>query len=379
MKEKPIPILVVGQTPPPVHGQALMTRYLLEGDYRSIRLHHVRMAFSSDLQEVGSFRFAKLLHLAALIVRIWAARLRTGSPVLYYPPAGPNRVPFLRDCVLLGLTRWLFKKTVFHFHANGLSTLYPELPLPLRLIFRWIYGRPDLSIRVSSSGPDDAGFIQSKKTAVVPNCIPDMASSQDAALPRGNDRPVILYLGSLFEEKGVLVLLEACAALKSRNVPFLCRLAGRAESPGFAAKLDQEVRRYGLESEVQLCGQVTGEAKWNLLRQADLFCFPSFYASEGCPLVILEAFQFGIPVVSTHWRGIPDLVTEGETGFLTPPRNPAAVAEALERLAGNPALREAMGRKARMHYEQHFRLGTFQSRMEALLLATARGQAEKSG
>jgi glycosyltransferase involved in cell wall biosynthesis len=369
VKEKTIPILAVAQTPPPVHGQALMNQYLLEGEYRSIRLHHVRMAFSNDLQEVGSFRPAKLLHLASLIVRIWAARLRTGASVLYYPPAGPNRVPFLRDCALLGLTRPLFKKTVFHFHANGLSTLYPGLPPPLRLLFRWIYGRPDLSIRVSSSGPDDAGFIQSKKIAVVPNCIPDMASG--SAAPRTGDRPAILYLGSLFEEKGVLVLLEACAALKSRNVPFLCRLAGRAESPAFAARLEEEVRRLGLESEVELCGQVSGGAKWNLLRQADLLCFPSFYASEGCPLVILEAFQFGLPVVSTRWRGIPDLVAEGETGFLTPPRDPAAVAEALERLAADPALREAMGRKARKHYEEHFRLEHFQTRMEELLRATA--------
>jgi hypothetical protein len=173
MAKQVISIIAVAQTPPPFHGQAVMNQLLLEGDYSKVKFHHVRMAFSGDIQEVGVFRWKKIFHLVAVFFGIVAARFRTGTQVLYYPPASPNMVPFFRDCVLLIGTRWLFKKTVFHFHASGLKGFYARLPWPLQKAFRWAYGRPDLSISISSFAKADAEFFDSQVISVIPNGIPE--------------------------------------------------------------------------------------------------------------------------------------------------------------------------------------------------------------
>ena len=127
-----IKILVVGQTPPPCHGQALMIERLVQARFERVELRHVRMAFSSSIADVGRFRVGKLWHLAGVIGRIVWQRIAHGVDVLYYPPVGPHRVPLYRDLAILCCTRWMFRKTIFHFHTLGIGRVYRQLPLPLR-------------------------------------------------------------------------------------------------------------------------------------------------------------------------------------------------------------------------------------------------------
>ena len=129
-------VLVVGQTPPPFHGQAFMIERLVKSELANVQLIHVRMNFSSHVNEVGRFRISKVLHMFGLIARIIYHRFADGVRVLYFPPAGSNRVPMYRDIVTLICTRWLFDKTVFHFHAAGISEMYDRLPFWQRWLFR---------------------------------------------------------------------------------------------------------------------------------------------------------------------------------------------------------------------------------------------------
>ena len=89
---KPVKVLIVGQTPPPYHGQAIMIERLLRSHTNSTRLYHVRMQFSDSIDEIGKFAWAKITHLIWVIGRIFYYRLFHGVKILYYPPAGPNRV-----------------------------------------------------------------------------------------------------------------------------------------------------------------------------------------------------------------------------------------------------------------------------------------------
>ena len=145
--QRMVQVLVVGQTPPPLVGQWIMIDKMLKGQYTDVELHHVRMAFSNEVNQIGRFSISKTLHLISLIARIWIARFRFGIDVLYYPPAGPNRIPVYRDIIILSMTRWLFKSVVFHFHAGGVSDLYPDLP-------RFV--KPFFSFRVSRCGNGDS-------------------------------------------------------------------------------------------------------------------------------------------------------------------------------------------------------------------------------
>src|SRR5436309_7281948 len=98
-------VLAVGQTPPPLGGQALAIQSFVTGRYRDLEVFHVRMAFSRKTDEIGKPRLNKIPHLVGLIARILSRRARTGAKVLYYPPAGADLVPVVRDLFVLLCTR----------------------------------------------------------------------------------------------------------------------------------------------------------------------------------------------------------------------------------------------------------------------------------
>jgi glycosyltransferase involved in cell wall biosynthesis len=361
-------IVAVAQTPPPFHGQAVMNELLLEGDYSKIQLHHVRMAFSDDIQEVGVFRWKKIFHLVAVFFGIMVARFRTGAKVLYYPPASPNMVPFLRDCVLLIGTRWLFKKTVFHFHANGLANLCARLPWLLQKAFWLAYGKPALSIAISDYGKRDGEFLKSQEIVIIPNGIPEQSTLSEVNKSTLKATPEILFCGMVSEEKGVGILLEACAKLRQRGASFRCKIVGKAASKVEEKQFKDFLQKQQLEGIVEFTGPLYDDGKWEAYAGADIFCFPTHYSAESFGLVAVEAMMFSLPVVSTNWRGLPDIVVDGETGFLVPPKDAKSIAERLEILILDPDLRAAMGAAGRRRYEENFTVEKFRNSMEEAIL-----------
>lgn len=364
-------IIALVQTPPPFHGQSVMNQLLLDGEYSKVEFHHVRMAFSSEIQEIGAFNWKKLFHLVAVFFTILSIRFRTGAQVLYYPPASPNMVPFLRDCVLLIGTRWLFRKTVFHFHANGIADLYTRLPWFLRIAFRAAYQNPDLSVVISNYGRGDAEFLKSTNIALIPNGIPDMRGIDSLKCSAMNGHPEILFCGMVSEEKGIGILLEACAKLKQRGASFRCKIVGKAASEIEEKKFIEFVKYHQLEDIVEFTGPLYGDKKWKAYAEADIFCFPTHYSAESFGMVAVEAMMFALPVVATNWRGLPDIVVDEESGYLVPPKDSEATASRLQILLENPSLRERMGQSGRTRYEMHFTLDKFRHRTEEVLSSVA--------
>jgi glycosyltransferase involved in cell wall biosynthesis len=117
-----------------------------------------------------------------------------------------------------------------------------------------------------------------------------------------------------------------------------------------------------------LAGQLTGDSKWSEFESTDVFCFPSHYESESSGLVIIEAMQFGIPVIASRWRGIPEIVQDGRTGFLIPPHDPNALAQHLKVLVDRPELRLRMGNAARQAYLERHTINKYLETIEMALL-----------
>lgn len=368
---RPLNILVLAQTPPPLHGQSAMTQHLLEGTYGNIRLHHVRMAFSDTINEVGAFKWKKLVHVVTTICRVVWMRIATGSTVLYYPPAGPKLNAFYRDVAVLLPLRWMFRHTVFHFYAAGISDLYPRLTAVGKWLYRQAYWKPDCGICLFSAGLKDPEFLHAGMSLVVPCGIPDERTTPASGLSTTKDALVVTFLAMLSEAKGVFVFLEGCSHLINRGLAVKPVLVGWPESDEFEVRLRQRIVELGLEGILERHGKTVGEEKSAIYQRTHVFCFPTHYPSEGSPLVLLEAMQFGLPVVATKWRGCEDLVSDGETGFLVPTNDPEAVAEKLQLLLENDDLCAAMGKAARERYDSLFTLPQFRSRVEEALLAAA--------
>ena len=352
---------------------------MLKGCYgNDIELVHVRMAFSQEMDDIGKFQYRKLFELCRVILLIISSRVRHGARILYYPPAGPNRIPVLRDLAILLTTRWLFEKVIFHFHASGLGEFCESASEPLRFLCRLAYFQPDIAIRLSSHTPPDGKALEAKREVIIPYGIEDAGSSylsQDGRC-RGAGEPVrILFVGVVSEAKGVMTLLEACRLLAEEGSLFQVRLVGRFESPQFENRVRQFLREHKMESRVAFLGVLTGSRKWEQFASAEVFCFPTHFDSEAFSVVLLEALSFGLPVISTHWRGIPGIVQDGVCGFLVPIQDPAAVADRLRRLIQDPELRVRMGQEGRKRYLEQFTIDKFQHSMRTMF-RSASGLAE---
>lgn len=149
--------------------------------------------------------------------------------------------------------------------------------------------------------------------------------------------------------KGPMVLLEAFAAA-SRRVPHLrLELAGAGSLQGALAARAETL---GVASRCRLVGVYTSrEERLAFMRGLDVFAMPSL--TEGTPNSLVEAMSHELPSVASAVGGIPDMITP-EVGLLVPPNDPAALADALVKLASDAALRSRMGRAAALRYEALF-------------------------
>jgi glycosyltransferase involved in cell wall biosynthesis len=358
-------VVVIGQTPPPHGGQTIMMERLLAGAYQHAKLHHVSAVFSRDMTEMGRVRLRKLFEPASVVARAMYARFRHGARVLYYAPSGPAYLPMLRDFAILIPLRWMFDKTIFHFHAAGTSELYARLPRALRVFYRWSYFRADVAIQLSEHNPDDPGALGARHTVTIPNGIVDEYAAIGRPAKPKQQRARLLYVGLINKSKGFLVLLDAVRNLRSKGVDVDLHVVGRFASAAFEAEVMQRISADELRDAVTFHGVLTGRAKYDQYLAADIFCFPTFFESESFGLVVIEAMQFATAVVATKWRGVQSLVRDGETGYLVPPRDSDALTARLLELIQDPALRVRMGERGREVFVAEYVAERFEQRMDA--------------
>jgi glycosyltransferase involved in cell wall biosynthesis len=163
----------------------------------------------------------------------------------------------------------------------------------------------------------------------IPNGVDLGPFAQPARPPEGFDPgfgpgEYVLFLGRLTRRKGVDLLLHALARIPASEPPRLV-VAGAGEE---ATALHAQALGCGLASRVRFVGRAVGAAKTYLLQNALCAVVPS-RGWEGFPLVVLECYAAGTPVIATHIAGLADLIQPGRTGWLVPPESPAALADAL--------------------------------------------------
>jgi glycosyltransferase involved in cell wall biosynthesis len=186
--------------------------------------------------------------------------------------------------------------------------------------------------------------VPTERLAVVPEAI-DL-EAWDAELARARRRPregaVVLSVARMYPRKRLPDLLRAAAGLRARIPGARVRIVGRGPDWEAVNRLHAEL---GLGEGVALLGDVPRAQLVEEYANADCFCLPS--VQEGFGIVFLEAMAAGLPVVACHAAAVPEVVLDGVTGVLTPPRDPGALAEALAAMLGDPARARAMGEAGR--------------------------------
>jgi len=368
-----IKVLVVGQTPPPYGGQAMMIQRLVNARFEQVEILHVRMAFSDQVKSIGKVSLRKVWHLFEIIFKVYKIGLSQKKLVLYYPPAGPDRTPIIRDLIMLFFIKPLFYKRVYHYRAAGISDYLKTRSSLFQFICKRIYGNPDIAIQLSLLNPKDGAYFGAKRIIAITNGLEDEALNY---LPfkrefRDNAQIKILFVGVLREDKGLTVLIEALNILKQKGITNISVVVmGEFTSMGYETQIKAKLESCQLHNSVLFVGNQISKAKWNYFAEADILCFPTFFNSESFGNVILEAMMFQLPVIATDWRGIPDIVTN-ETGFLTPIKSELAIADKIEVLMNDKELRLKMGTKGRERYLKKFTLPQHLHEMESMFLSLA--------
>lgn len=197
-------------------------------------------------------------------------------------------------------------------------------------------------------------------------CGADLGRFQDERAPTTEERTEdsepkqpfrIACVAALREVKGHTHLLAAIEAARARGIDVQCELAG--DGP-LRARLETEIRTRGLEGSVRLLGPCQRDEIRALLGRSDAIALSSILDSsgrrEGIPVSLMEGMAAGLPVISSRLSGIPELVTNGESGLLADPGDEAGLAEAIQTLAADPALRRRMGAAGRARVERDFDL-----------------------
>lgn len=183
------------------------------------------------------------------------------------------------------------------------------------------------------------------KTAVVHSGVHPEPYEQAAARSRHrHSRLRLLSVAALTRSRGFPLLIDACARLEKRGLDFECDIAGDGPMRG---AIERAIARRNLDSRVRILGALPQHELARLMGAADVFVLPSIIARDGqmdgIPIALMEAMAAGKPVIASLVSGIPELVQHGVSGMLVDAAYPGRIADAVQFLAGDAALRARLG------------------------------------
>lgn len=355
-------LLIVGQTPPPWHGQAVATKMLIDHEWPNWEIDSVRMAYSEGIDEVGKFQWKKISHLFALTREVRRKLKANPEMVMLYPPASASWLPFIRDIYFLMRTRSLARGTAFIFHASGLPAYVRQSKIRSWLA-KLAYKNADISLEVAQETITAKEVFEARASLWCP-CAAEVPERASEGIRR-SDCFTVLYVGSLMEGKGIMEILRTAKTLKDRGLNKLrFSIVGKWSDHEFQNECETFVAAHHLSDWVDFCGQLTGDAKWQAFFSSDLFFFPSHYRSEASPIVLMEALGAGLPIVSTRWAGIPAMVGDCEVVTLCDVQSPEQFADAIQAYRQEPKDSTSASQRAIEFFQGRFTPARFISRIE---------------
>lgn len=367
-------ILFILHLPPPVHGASMVGKYIHDSEKvkEAFDGRFVNLTTASSLEDIGKGGWKKLWSFCEKLREIRKA-IKTQRPDWVYVTPNSAGSPFYKDYVVVQLCkRWMKERghVMLHFHNKGVQTRQE----------RWLddklYRRFFKDVKVILLGKplyeDVKKYVEEKDVRYCANGIPDNGACPEE---RVHEIPHILWLTNIMRTKGVMEYLDALRMLKERGVRFQADFVGGLTKEVTGDEFELALTGHGLNDCTSYVGKKYGPEKETYFREADIFVLPSY--TEAFPLTILEAMQWGVPVVASNVGGVAAAVDDGETGLLiggnapvmtnTFRPDPKDIADKLETLLKDPALRKRMGENGYKKYKEHFTLAAFETQFVGVL------------
>lgn len=309
MKRK---ILFLGRFPPPVHGASKMNELYFKSKIinKNFEVKKIKINYYKSLDELGKFNLKKFSGIFDVFFKL-ISELFSFKPDLVYFEIATQGPAFIRDSLYVWICRLLKKKIVFHIHSKKINkSLYAKS------VFRG-YKTIILSELLYKNIKE---VFRKKDLYILPNGIEEEISDREfygiMKQRKKNKKLVLLFLSNMIGEKGIFDVLKICKRLKQKKKSFECLFVGSWPDTKTKEMWMSLRKAYGLEKECKFLGPRYSSDKKKVLKKTDFLVFPTSYEVECFPLVILEAFMFGIPVFSYDNGAIKEMVSKKHLGYV---------------------------------------------------------------
>ena len=314
-------LLIIGPTPPPFHGVAMVVRTLLDSTISdSFEVSHLELADRRGIGHVNKPDLHDVLLFGRQWVRLLWLLIRRRPTIVYFV-LSQSTIGVLRDSFFLWPARLFGAKVVAHLHGAAFHDWHVSRGFPMRLYTRLLMRTVARAIVLGESLREQfQGLVAPERIVVVPNGIPDCGVGC-IGTPRLRRRWQVLYLNTLNKMKGALVLLEAITLVTQRRTDVEFVFAGPWSHDEHRMEAETYIAQQGIGSSLTFTGQVSGAQKTALLHTADLFVFPGIQ-QEGQPLVVLH--QLGVcqhrDIKPTVWTRTCLRTVRPRAALVVPPR-----------------------------------------------------------
>ena len=355
-QNKRVKILFLLHLPPPVHGSSVIGKTIYSNKLinNTYDCHYINLLASNNISETGKFNIRKIVNLFVILCYL-LKNIIVCRPRFCYFALTTTGFAFYRDVIFVVVLKVFNIKHVFHLHNKGIKN--NSNFIFKRYLYKSILYNASVIILSELLYFDIEGFVKKSNVYICQNAIMQVDINDQR---KKNSIPIILFLSNLILSKGILVLLDSLKILKDSDYIFSCIFVG-SEGDLDKKQFNEEIKKRELQKIVTYEGMKVGDEKKNCFIKSDIFVLPT--TSDCFPLVLLEAMNYGLPVISTFEGAIPEIVDDGITGLLCKKNNNSDLAEKLKILIEKTDMRKKMGDAGRIKFLNCFTIESFEKKL----------------
>lgn len=357
-------ILFFLHLPPPVHGSSMVGESIKKSKLvnRSFQCNYINLLASNSVNESGIFTLKKMIGFISIIREVLRILKKNDTDVCYYALT-ISGFAFFRDLILILIIKLFRVNIIYHLHNKGVVKYQNKIHY--NFFYSFVFKNTKVILLSPKLYSDISKYVTFNDIHICPNGVPLVLEVLKTG-EKKNKIVKLLFLSNLIESKGVFVLLESLSLLRRSGVPFSCDFVG-GEGDIDARQFDRKIIELDLKENVSYKGKLFGSDKNSVFHESDIFVFPTHYPKECFPLVLLEAMQHALPIISTFEGGIPDIVQDGVNGYLVSQKDIKSLSDKIKLLILQPELRLEMGRANFEKYNNHYKLDNFEKRLVEIL------------